>query len=144
MNNIIERRGYNVAFFENYTENLWGKNPSEIAPDWGAQRVKGLSVIAIIKDIFGKMMPFKKKNRHVETSLIESFSYPKLGPGQLWETMAEEVEKMGGEIRKNTKVVQIELNKKQNAIQSVLVEQDGVQKKVCGRWTLFFSPAPIN
>ena len=57
-------------FFENYTENLWGRHPSEIAPDWGAQRAKGLSVAAILKDVFSKMLP-GKKNREVETlSLI--------------------------------------------------------------------------
>jgi len=78
-------------FFERYTENLWGRHPSEIAPDWGAQRVKGLSIIAILKDMFGKL--FHKKNRKVETSLIEEFKYPKLGPGELWDVTAEEIEK---------------------------------------------------
>ena len=61
-----------TMFFEYYTENLWGRNPDEIDASWGAQRVKGLSVIAILKDIFGKV--FKKKNRKVETSLIEEFN----------------------------------------------------------------------
>jgi hypothetical protein len=42
-------------FFENYTENLWGRHPSEISPEWGAQRVKGLSIRAVLKDIFGKI-----------------------------------------------------------------------------------------
>ena len=97
-------------FFENYTANLWGRHPSEISPEWGAQRVKGLSILAIIKDMFGKV--FKKKNRKVETSLIEEFAYPKLGPGQLWELTAKEVEKMGGTIIKNAKVVEIHKNAK--------------------------------
>ena len=74
-------------FFENYTENLWGRHPSEISPEWGAQRVKGLSIKAVLGDIFGKM--FHKKNRKVETSLIEEFAYPKLGPGQLWDITVE-------------------------------------------------------
>ncbi|MBQ3903458.1 MAG: NAD(P)-binding protein, partial [Eubacterium sp.] len=73
-------------FFENYTENLWGRHPSEISPEWGAQRVKGLSIIAVLKDILGKV--FNSKSRKVETSLIEEFSYPKFGPGQLWELTA--------------------------------------------------------
>ena len=97
-------------FFENYTANLWGRHPSEISPEWGAQRVKGLSILAIIKDMFGKV--FNKKNRKVETSLIEEFAYPKLGPGQLWELTAKEVEKMGGTIIKNAKVVEIHKNSK--------------------------------
>ena len=74
-------------FFEGYTEKLWGRHPREISADWGSQRVKGLSITAIIKDIFSKI--FKKKNRKVETSLIEKFYYPKFGPGQLWETAAD-------------------------------------------------------
>lgn len=97
-------------FFENYTENLWGRHPSQISPEWGAQRVKGLSIKAILKDIFGKI--FKKKNRKIEISLIEEFSYPKLGPGQLWELTAKEIEKKGGHIIKNAKVVEIHKNDK--------------------------------
>ena len=118
-------------FFENYTENLWGRNPSEIAPDWGSQRVKGLSIIAIIKDVFAKMSPFKKKNRHVETSLIESFSYPKLGPGQLWDVTATEIEKLGGTILKHAKVVGVTKNE-QNVITSLQYEQDGEVKTMEG------------
>lgn len=97
-------------FFENYTENLWGRHPSKISPEWGAQRVKGLSIAAILKDIFGKV--FKRENRKIETSLIEEFSYPKLGPGQLWELTAKEITKKGGTIVKNAKVVKIHKNKK--------------------------------
>lgn len=92
-------------FFEDYTEKVWGKHPSEIAPDWGAQRVKELSVSKILKEMFCKMI---KRNYHTkETSLIEQFMYPKYGPGQLWESMADEIIKMGGEIHFNTKVTGI-------------------------------------
>ncbi len=108
-------------FFEYYTQNLWGRHPSEIDPSWGAQRTKGLSIWAIVKDIFGKL--FHKKNRKVETSLIEEFSYPKLGPGQLWELTAEEVEKKGGKVLLNTKAVGIV--KENNRITGVKVVQDG-------------------
>lgn len=87
-------------FFEHYTENLWGRHPCQIDPSWGAQRVKGVSVIAVLKNaLFGRFLARKGK---VETSLIEEFSYPKFGPGQLWEVVAEEVEKLGGNIRYNT------------------------------------------
>lgn len=108
-------------FFENYTENLWGRHPSMISPEWGAQRVKGLSIMAVLKDIFGKI--FNKKNRKVETSLIEEFSYPKYGPGELWELTAEEIEKKGGTIIKNAKVVRF--LKAVDRIQSVTYDKDG-------------------
>ena len=99
--NRFGRKLYSM-FFEYYTENLWGRHPSEIDASWGAQRVKGLSITAILKDIFGKI--FHKKNRKVETSLIEQFKYPKLGPGELWDVTAAEVEKLGGTIIKGAKV----------------------------------------
>ena len=95
-------------FFEYYTENLWGRHPSEIDASWGAQRTKGLSIMAILKDVVEKK--FKKKNRKVETSLIEEFKYPKLGPGQLWDVTASEIEKLGGTIIKNAKVTKIHKN----------------------------------
>ncbi len=84
-------------FFEGSTEKLWGRHPSAIAPDWGAQRVKGLSIRALMADVFRKTFG-SKDNGYVETSLIESFRYPKFGPGQLWETTAAEVERMGGKL----------------------------------------------
>ena len=92
-------------FFESYTEKVWGRHPSKISADWGAQRVKGLSIRAILKDIFRKLMGTKGE---VETSLIERFYYPKLGPGQLWELAAEEVRRLGGEIQMNCPVTALE------------------------------------
>lgn len=97
-------------FFEKYTEKLWGRHPRDIASDWGAQRVKGLSISAVIKDMLRKIIPVKKNSRKVETSLIEQFYYPKYGPGHLWETVANEVEKHGGTILKNSKVIRIYQN----------------------------------
>ena len=95
-------------FFEGYTEKLWGRHPSEISADWGAQRVKGLSILAVIKDMLSKMVP--GNNRKVETSLIEEFQYPKFGPGQLWEAVGAEFEKMGGKILYNHKVTDINVS----------------------------------
>ena len=95
-------------FFEDYTENLWGRHPSNIAPDWGAQRTKGLSVASILRDMTGKMLHIR--NRKVETSLIEEFAYPKLGPGQLWELTARKVTENGGTILRNAKVTKIRLD----------------------------------
>ena len=102
-------------FFEGYTEKLWGRHPKDISSDWGSQRVKGLSIIEILRDMFCKT--FKIKSVNTETSLIESFYYPKFGPGQLWESMAAKVEKMGGKIYKNSLVINIDY--KYNKINSV-------------------------
>lgn len=85
-------------FFETYTEKLWGIHPSKLDASWGAQRVKGLSILGVLKEAL-----FKPKVK--ETTLIDRFLYPKLGPGQLWEVMAEKIVAMGGEIKLATNVV---------------------------------------
>ncbi|MEE3467875.1 MAG: NAD(P)/FAD-dependent oxidoreductase [Eubacterium sp.] len=98
-------------FFEGYTEKLWGRHPSEISADWGSQRVKGLSILSVLGNIFGRIFHRKKskKKRKVETSLIEEFWYPKYGPGQLWEYVGKKIETMGGVIRLHHRVKQINI-----------------------------------
>ena len=136
--NRYGRKLYSM-FFEYYTENLWGRHPSEIDASWGAQRTKGLSIMAIIKDVFEKK--FKKKNRKVETSLIEEFKYPKLGPGQLWDVTASEIEKLGGTIIKNAKVTKVHKNES-NVITSLTYEKDGQEHTMEGDY--FISSMPVK
>ena len=137
--NRFGRKLYTM-FFERYTENLWGRHPREIDPSWGAQRAKGLSVFAIIKDMFGKLLPNGKK-RHVETSLIESFSSPKLGPGQLWDVTAEEIVKLGGTILRNCRVTGLHKDA-QNHITALTYETQGQQITVEG--DIFISSMPVK
>ena len=107
------------TFFRTYTEKVWGRHPRNISADWGAQRVKGLSILALLKNIFGK------KKGKVETSLITEFLYPKLGPGQLWECVAKDVEAMGGSIVMDARVEDIAV--KEGRIASVAYEKDGAK-----------------
>ena len=124
--NRFGRKLYSM-FFEYYTENLWGRHPGEIDASWGNQRVKGLSVAAVIKDVLGKV--FNKRDRKVETSLIEEFSYPKLGPGQLWDVTAGEVKKMGATILMNSQVTKLHKDKF-NKITGVTYIADGEEKEL--------------
>ncbi|MBQ8095001.1 MAG: NAD(P)/FAD-dependent oxidoreductase [Clostridia bacterium] len=95
-------------FFEDYTEKVWGIHPSGISPDWGRQRVKELS---LLKALLNAIKPKNSsESKSVETSLIEQFSYPKRGPGQLWECMADDIQKMGGTIRLNTHITSFARN----------------------------------
>lgn len=127
-------------FFEGYTEKLWGRHPREIDPSWGAQRVKGLSILAIIKDMFSKLAP-KRDQSKVETSLIEEFIYPKYGPGQLWETVASEIEQLGGIIRKNCEVKELHVSGEE--ITSLVIEKkDGTREKIEG--DIFISSMPLK
>ena len=112
-------------FFEDYTEKLWGVHPRNIAADWGAQRVKGLSVSKAIKNALTK--PFKKKDKEVETSLIEQFIYPKKGPGQLYEKMAAEIIRLGGEIRYGRTVHKIDVKDGKVATVYALNEENEVE-----------------
>ena len=127
-------------FFENYTENLWGRHPRDIDPSWGAQRVKGLSIVAILKDVFSKMLPGSGK-RHVETSLIEEFSYPKLGPGELWDVTAAEIEKLGGKIIRNARVTGFETDG-EHRFKSLRYVENGTEKVAEG--DIFISSMPIK
>lgn len=125
-------------FFEKYTEKLWGRHPSDISPDWGAQRAKGLSIRAVLKDAFSKL--FKKEQKEVETSLIEEFWYPKYGPGQLWETLAQRIESEGIEIKKEYSVKNIKLEN--NKITSVLcLTKDGIEEI---KGDIFISTMPVK
>ncbi len=127
-------------FFEGYTEKLWGRHPSVISADWGAQRVKGLSIRAVLKDMFGKAFGGKKNNKEVETSLIEEFWYPKYGPGQLWETVADEVKKLGGTIKKGYGVKNIVLNN--NKVTQVVCETEKGSITIEG--DIFISTMPVK
>ena len=125
-------------FFEGYTEKLWGRHPREISADWGAQRVKGLSILAILKDIVRKKKG--KTDKQTETSLIEEFYYPKFGPGQLWETAAREFEKMGGRIEKGCKVVRILTEGAE--VKGVVFERNGKEETLEG--DLVISSMPLK
>ncbi|MDR1202772.1 MAG: NAD(P)/FAD-dependent oxidoreductase [Tannerellaceae bacterium] len=129
-------------FFEDYTEKVWGVHPSKLGADWGAQRVKGFSLSGVITHIFKKIVSSKQtiEQKHAETSLIERFIYPKLGSGQLWETVASDIEEKGGNVYKNCKVTGIRVEN--NKVINVEVAENGTtQTKPCN---YLFSSMPIK
>ncbi len=115
------------TFFEGYTQKVWGIHPSKLDADWGKQRIKGLSLFSIIKNIFKK--PFERNDlqqKKTDTSLIKQFIYPKFGPGQLWEKVAESITEKGGIIEKNSTIVGI--NIKNNRVHSITTNNNGCLK----------------
>jgi protoporphyrinogen oxidase len=110
---LINRFGRELyaTFFGDYTAKVWGAPCRDIPADWGAQRIKGLSVGTSLRHALRKMLRTDRSihQRGTETSLIERFLYPKLGPGQLWETVADRVSASGGEIRLGWQAVGIDL-----------------------------------
>ena len=138
--NRFGRKLYSM-FFEGYTEKLWGRHPSEISADWGAQRVKGLSIMGVLKNAFQKLLPKKRDNSEVETSLIEEFWYPKYGPGQLWETVESNCANAGVKVVTDAKV--IEVRQQNGHISSVVTEAaDGTRTE----WNAdqFISSMPVK
>jgi protoporphyrinogen oxidase len=126
-------------FFEDYTEKVWGIHPSKLGADWGAQRVKGLSLMGVILHVLKK--PFRSKSisqKEEETSLIEQFLYPKLGPGQLWETVAADVSAKGGEVLMNSRVRAINIQDNR----AVSVEIEGKDEPIPCEYV--FSSMPVK
>jgi protoporphyrinogen oxidase len=109
---LINRFGRELylTFFKSYTEKVWGTPCDRISAEWGAQRIKGLSLTTALKHFVKKAFTPKPKTadgisqKSTDTSLIERFLYPKFGPGQLWEHVAEMVVAMGGELHLGCKV----------------------------------------
>ncbi len=100
--NQFGSRLFNI-FFKTYTEKVWGMSCTEISADWAAQRIKGLSLSTAILNAVWK--PKARNKGEVVKSLIESFRYPRKGPGMMWEACAEKVKEMGGAIQMGCKVV---------------------------------------
>jgi protoporphyrinogen oxidase len=95
------------TFFRDYTEKVWGVPCRSISAEWGAQRIRGLSVAKAVRHRLQVLLRGEAgglSQKAVETSLIEKFLYPRLGPGQLWEEVARRVAARGGEVRVGCRV----------------------------------------
>ena len=91
-------------FFKTYTEKVWGMSCREISADWAAQRIKGLTLGRAVRNALLPKRVSPDRSEVVKT-LIETFRYPRLGPGMMWEKCAEKIQAMGGEIRMGASVV---------------------------------------
>jgi protoporphyrinogen oxidase len=93
-------------FFKTYTEKVWGMSCKKISADWAAQRIKGLSLTtAILNALMPKRKPSARDRDKVIKTLIDSFRYPRKGPGMMWEACAAKVVGMGGTVEMGRKVV---------------------------------------
>jgi protoporphyrinogen oxidase len=144
---LINRFGRQLylTFFKSYTEKVWGTPCNEISAEWGAQRIKGLSLTTAVKHFLKKM--FRKK-RHgdvsqkgTDTSLIERFMYPKFGPGQLWEHVADLITQKGGEIHLGWKVDRIHCEG-DRVVSIDAVNVAGERQTLAGDY--FFSTMPMR
>jgi protoporphyrinogen oxidase len=132
------------TFFKDYTEKVWGVRCQEISAEWGAQRIKGLSVARAIGDAIAR--PFRNSalapQKHRETSLIDRFLYPKFGPGQMWEEVARHVTARGGDIHRSHRIVGIERGGDNVRAVNVLdIPANSVQRVPCD---YFVSTMPVR
>jgi protoporphyrinogen oxidase len=144
---IINRFGKQLylTFFKSYTEKVWGVPCNKISAEWGAQRIKGLLLKGVIthflKKTFGGKHSSNIAQKTTETSLIEKFLYPKLGPGQLWEHAAGLVKKSGGEIHLGIQIDRINVEGKK-VISVEGVNEEG--ERVTYKGDYFFSTMPVR
>jgi protoporphyrinogen oxidase len=144
---LINRFGKQLylTFFKSYTEKVWGVPCHEISAEWGAQRIKGLSLkgvaVHFLKKTFAPRRSGDIAQKETETSLIEKFLYPKLGPGQLWEHVAELIQRDGGEIHFGAAVDQVHVDG--NRVVSVSVVNEAGERTVFAG-DYFFSTMPVR
>ena len=148
---LINRFGRQLylTFFKSYTEKVWGTPCDKISAEWGAQRIKGLSLTTAVKHFVKKTFARKPQGaaagdvsqKGTDTSLIERFMYPKFGPGQLWERVAELVVAGGGEIHMGWKVDAIHCDGPR-VISIDAVNAAGERKTFVGDY--FFSTMPMR
>ena len=141
--NRFGRRLYET-FFRGYTEKVWGVKCSEIRADWGAQRIKGLSLTRAITHAVRDLLSsdFSRQQKERETSLITRFFYPKLGPGQMWETVEAQVVRAGGTVRHGATVVGVTFEG--NRVSRVTVEDGSTGQRDEMPCDFFFSTMPVR
>lgn len=144
---LINRFGGELyrTFFKSYTEKVWGVPCDHISAEWGAQRIKGLSlrtaVAHFLRQTFGRSGRDDIAQKKTETSLIEKFMYPKYGPGQLWEYVAHLVTEKGGDVRRGWRVDKLHV--KGDRVESVeAVHPNGERERIEADYV--FSTMPVR
>ena len=123
-------------FFKTYTEKVWGMPCSELSADWAAQRIKGLDLMTVVKSALPGKKQSKDRGKVVKT-LIDSFRYPRLGPGQMWERVAQHLAEAGHPVRMGEGVARI--NRGAGRVESIDTDRG---ETISG--TAFVSSLPIR
>jgi len=139
VSNRFGKRLFNI-FFKSYTEKVWGIPCSEIRAEWAAQRIKGLSLRSAVKNAL--MRPHKSNNGRIAKTLINSFDYPKLGPGMMWQTVSNIIQKNGSHVHLGSEVESIIWDNKKKRIDSIEVRANGQKTLFHGKE--FISTMPVR
>ena len=151
---LINRFGSELylTFFKSYTEKVWGVPCEQISAAWGAQRIKGLSLRTAVAHFLKKTFSRKRAGpgdiaqKNTETSLIEQFLYPKFGPGQLWEHVADLMQQKGGELRLGWRATKLNVECGIDGVDRILSLEATTPggEVVTLRGDYFFSTMPIR
>ena len=138
---LINRFGGELyrTFFKDYTEKVWGVPCHEISAEWGAQRIKGLSILEALRHAWRTIRGGASKA--TKTSLIEHFLYPRLGPGQLWQEVARRVVEQGGELRHGVQVLGLR-HENGRVVAARVRAEDGSESEIVAAH--FISTMPIK
>jgi protoporphyrinogen oxidase len=143
---FVNRFGWELyqTFFRDYTEKVWGVPCRDLGADWGAQRIKGLSIGKAVLDALKKMLvrDTSATQGQTETSLIRRFMYPKLGPGQMWEEVEKIIVEKGGRIIKNHTAVGAAIEDGRVTRMTVRDEKTGQVREVTGDY--YFSSMSLQ
>ncbi len=133
-----------LTFFKDYTEKVWGVGCDKIKPEWGAQRIKGLSISGAIAHAAKKMLGRDESvaQKGTETTLIEQFLYPKFGPGQMWQEVAAIVREKDGEVHLRHKVTGLKL--RDNGITEAQIQDQDTGSTITKAADYFFSTMPVK
>ena len=132
-----------AIFFKTYTEKVWGMGCDEISADWAAQRIKGLSLMGAIMDGLRRSLKLGKSRGSAATkTLIESFRYPRRGPGMMWEAAAAKFQAMGGTIEMGTTLESLSYDEARKLWTVTATEQSGQRRTYLARDIV--SSAPIQ
>jgi protoporphyrinogen oxidase len=132
-------------FFKSYTEKVWGMSCDEISADWAAQRIKGLSLWSAVSNALRNSLTrqgLRKKHRKQIKTLIDSFHYPRKGPGMMWEAAARHVKVQGGSIHMGTRLERLCWDRRAERWTITAVTTDGELKTFYSRQVI--SSAPIR
>ncbi|MCB1475160.1 MAG: FAD-dependent oxidoreductase, partial [Rhodobiaceae bacterium] len=130
-------------FFKTYTEKVWGMSCDEISADWAAQRIKGLSLWSAAKDALRRSLGLGRLNgTNGPKTLIESFRYPRKGPGMMWEAAARRMQAAGGTLHMDAAIERVAFDRPSGVWSITTKSADGTVREYRARNLL--SSAPIR
>jgi protoporphyrinogen oxidase len=132
-----------AIFFKAYTEKVWGMGCDEISADWAAQRIKGLDLMTAVVDGLARSLRLRRSGGGAGAkTLIESFRYPRRGPGMMWEACARKIEGLGGRVVKDRRVESVAWD--EAAANFVVTARDGAGGARTFRARNVVSSAPMR